>query len=89
MANKKKMVAVITVIFMLIVSCIGLVGCGNMDMVDTVYSYNYAYILLPNGECVEGKVESWRDYEDGDQLQIKINGVIYLTDTTRAVLVKK
>lgn len=30
----------------------------------------------------------WTDFEDGDQLQIIINGVVYLTDTTRAVLVK-
>lgn len=60
----------------------------NYQFMDTTYDYNYAYILLPNGECVEGKVDSWRDYEDGDQLQIVINGVTYLTDTTRAVLVK-
>lgn len=82
---KKKLAAIIIAIALTL--C--LTGCGNMDMIDTVYSYNYAYILLPNGECVEGEVESWRDYEDGDQLQIKINGVTYLTDTTRAVLVKK
>lgn len=82
---KKRLAAIL----MAIVLTLCLMGCGNMDMVDTVYSYNYAYISLPNGECVEGKVESWRDYEDGDQLQIKIDGVIYLTDTTRAVLVKK
>ena len=61
----------------------------NYQFIDTTVSYDYAYILLPNGECVEGKVDSWRDYEDGDQLQIVINGVTYLTDTTRAVLVKK
>lgn len=61
----------------------------NYQLIDTTFGYNYAYILLPNGECVEGKVDSWRDYEDGDQLQIVIDGVTYLTDTTRAVLVKK
>ena len=61
----------------------------NKQIVDFTYNFNYAYILLPNGECVEGEVESWKDFEDGDQLQIKINGVTYLTDTTRAVLVNK
>lgn len=60
----------------------------NYQVLDTTYDYNYAYILLPNGECVEGKVDSWLDYTDGDQLQIVIDGVTYLTDTTRAVLVK-
>lgn len=61
----------------------------NYQFMDTTYDYNYAYILLPNGECVEGKVDSWLDYADGDQLQIVIDGVTYLTDTTRAVLVVK
>ena len=38
---------------------------------------------------IEGKVDSWKDYEDGDQIQVVIDGVTYLTDTTRCVLVKK
>lgn len=80
----KKIIFLLVALAMLI--CL-LCGC-NMQVVDTVYSFDYAYILLPNGDVVEGKVQSWKDYEDGDQLQIKIDGVIYLTDTTRAVLVK-
>ena len=81
----KKLMILVIVIF----TVLALTACGNMDMMDTVYTFNYAYISLPNGECVEGKVESWTDFEDGDQLQIKIDGVTYLTDTTRAVLVKR
>ena len=65
-----------------------LTGC-NMQVVDLTYTFNYAYILLPNGECIEGKVDSWTDYDDGDQIQVVIKGVTYLTDTTRCVLVKK
>ena len=65
-----------------------LTGC-NMQVLDLTYSYNYGYILLPNGECIEGEVESWRDFEDGDQIQVVINGTTYLTDTTRCVLVNK
>lgn len=62
-------------------------GCTNMEIVDTTYTYNYAYISLPNGACIEGKVDSWKDFDDSDQIQIKINGITYLTDTTRAVLI--
>lgn len=73
-------------ILLLILTCL-FTGCGNQDMQDTVYIYDYAYILLPNGEVIEGDVDKWSDYE-GDQLQITIEGNVYLTDTTRAVLIQ-
>lgn len=38
---------------------------------------------------VEGKVESWRDYEDGDQIQVTIDGVTYLVHASDAVLMTK
>ena len=65
-------------------------GCevSNIQVVDTTLRYDYAWISLPSGEVVEGTVESWREFGDGDQIQIKINGTTYLTDTTRAVLAK-
>ena len=62
------------------------VGC-NVDMVDTVYKFDYAIIELPNGEIVEGEVETWRDYEDGEQLQVKINGKTYLTSSYHCTLI--
>lgn len=72
----------------IIFAALVLTGC-NYDYVDMVYSYDYAWISLPNGEVVEGEVEQWRDYGDGDQIQVKIDDKIYLTDTTRCVLMKK
>ena len=63
-------------------------GCGNHQFIDTTWTYNYAIIELPNGEIVEGKVESWNDYE-GEQLQVKINGIIYLTNSFHCVLMQK
>ena len=59
----------------------------NKQIVDFTLKFDYAYIELPGGEIVEGKVQSWRDYDDGDQLQITIDGKTYLTDSTRCVLV--
>ena len=67
----------------------GLTGCGNKDMWDTVYTFDYAIIKLPNGEVVEGKVDKWTDYEDGDQLQVTIDGKIYLTSTLNCTLIQK
>ena len=66
----------------------GLTGCGNKDVWDTVYTFDYAIIKLPNGEIVEGKVDKWTDYEDGDQLQVTIDGKIYLTSTLNCTLIQ-
>ena len=62
-------------------------GCGNMQIIDTTYTFDKAIIRLPNGEVIEGKVESWADFADGDQLQIKINGVTYLVHSENVVLI--
>lgn len=71
--------------------CIMIVGmlCGcNKQIIDLAYNYNYAIIELPNGEIVEGKISSWKDYE-GDQLQIVINGITYLVHSSDAVMMVK
>lgn len=62
-------------------------GC-NMQVIDTTLKYDYAVISLPDGRIVEGRVDSWRDYEDGDQPQVKINGATYLVHSMNVALVK-
>lgn len=62
-------------------------GGFNYQLFDTTYTYDKAIIKLPDGEVVKGKVESWKDYEDGDQLQIKIDGKTYLVHSTNCVLI--
>ena len=66
---------------------LSLVGCGNKNMFDTTYTFDRAIIELPNGEVVNGKVETWTDFEDGDQIQVKINGVTYLVHASDVVLI--
>ena len=61
-------------------------GCGNRQMIDLTYNYKYAVISLPNGDIVEGAVESWRDYDDGDQLQVTVDGVTYLLHAANVAL---
>lgn len=81
---KKNLGTLLLFVFMLLT----LVGCGTYNMVDTTWGYDYAYVLLPNGEVIEGEIEEWKDYSDSEQIQVKINGVTYLTDTTRCVILK-
>lgn len=81
---KKYIAIVLTLVLVLAVTI--LAGC-NKQMVDLTYSYEYAIIGLPNGEVVEGKVSSWTDFEDGDQLQVKIDGKTYLVHSSNVVLI--
>ena len=81
----KKIIALLLAVIVLLSVCL-LAGC-NKQLVDLTYSYEYAIIALPNGEVVEGKVSSWTDYEDGDQLQIRINGKTYLVHSSNVVLI--
>ena len=78
----------IALLLALVCGVLLLAGC-NKQMVDMTYSYEYAIIALPNGEVVEGKVSSWTDFEDGDQLQVKIDGKTYLVHSSNVVLISE
>ena len=82
----KKIIAIILVAALSVGLAAFTVGC-NKQMVDLTYSYEYAIIGLPNGEVVEGKVTSWTDFDDGDQIQVKINGKTYLVHSSNVVLI--
>lgn len=77
-----------TIIVLMLMAFV-LIGCGNYQMVDTVYRFDRAIIYLPNGTIIEGEVDSWMDYEDGDQIQVKIDGVVYLVHSSDVVLIKE
>lgn len=81
----KKTIAIILAV-VLAVGLLALAGC-NKQVVDLTYSYERAIICLPNGEIVEGKVSSWTDFEDGDQIQVKIDGKTYLVHSSNVVLI--
>ena len=77
----KKIIAII----MAVVFAMCMAGC-NYKMLDTKYHFDKAIILLPDGTIVEGEVEKWSDYE-GEQIQVTIDGVTYLTSTFNCILI--
>ena len=79
---KKKILA----LCLIAVISISMVGC-NKQIVDTAYNYNEAVLSLPDGTIVKGKVNSWTDFEDGDQIQVKIDGKTYLVHSSDIVLI--
>ena len=74
------------IILLGLLAMVGLTGC-NKQIVDFTYSYEKAILQLPDGTIVEGKVQSWTDYADGDQIQVKINGKQYLIHSEDVVLI--
>lgn len=66
--------------------CLAMTSC-NKQVVDTTMKYDRAIISLPNGEVVEGKLDSWMDFDDGDQIQAKIDGKTYLVHSTNIALI--
>ena len=70
----------------IILSIFALTSC-NYQAIDLTFSYDYAIIKLQNGKVIEGEVQKWRDYEDGEQLQVTINEVTYLTNSFNCTLI--
>lgn len=82
----KKIIAVGLSALMLVAM---LIGCGNKDLWDTNYTYDKAIISMPDGTVLEGKIDNWTDYDDGDQIQVTIDGIIYLVHSSNIVLINE
>ena len=78
----KVLITILLIVVMLFCSVI-LVGC-NAQLIDTNYKFNYVH-LYETDKCY--KVKSWRDFEDGDQLQITLeDGTVMLVHSTDCAL---
>lgn len=87
MKKFKNQILIVLLALMFILAAV-LSGC-NRQIIDVTYSFDKAIISLPNGEIVEGKVDSWKDYDDGDQIQVKVNGITYLVHSEDVVLISE
>ena len=64
-------------------------GCGNLDILDTNFTYDVALVKWPDGTMKEIQVKQWSHYE-GEQVQvIGKDGAIYLISMNNAVLIRK
>ena len=76
-----------TIVLVLALLLVMTLSACNKQMVDLTYSYERAVLSLPNGEVIEGKVSSWTDFEDGDQIQVRIDGKTYLVHSSNIALI--
>ena len=79
---KKRILAVCAAVLLLLLS-----ACGNKQLFDTTYTFNRAILSLPDGTVIEGTVDSWSDYADGDQIQVVIDGTTYLVHSSCIALI--
>ena len=80
----KKVIAIVAACL----CAVALTGCeGGMQLMDTTYKFDRAIICLPDGTKIEGKCDSWLDYENSDVIQVKIDGVTYLTHYSNVILI--
>ena len=79
----------IAIIVLMLIFALCLTGCqiGNRKIgFDTTQTFHWAIIQLGNGELIEGSVDSWRDFEESDVVQITIKGNTYLTHYSNVIL---
>jgi len=69
---KKKIVSTIMILILLVtLVCAFMTSCNKL-LLDTTYTFKYVHVIEA-GKCY--KVIGWTDYEDGDQLQVNIEGI--------------
>lgn len=63
----KKIIKLLTILLVVF----NLQGCvGNKQIIDTAYSYKYAYVKYGDGTCVKYEIETWSDYSESDAVSI-------------------
>ena len=87
--NKKVLIVVAVAVVLLVTG--GVIywqtHIGNRQLMDVNYHFDRAILKLPNGEVVEGKLNSWLDFDDSDVIQVKIDGKTYLTSYVNVCLI--
>ena len=85
----KKFMCMALVIVFLLGATVSAYAFGNQSWFDTTYSFERVQIAMPDGSVIEGKVQSWQDYEDSDVVQVKVGGKVYLTHYMNVVLISE
>lgn len=82
----RKKISIIVIMMLILTGC----SYSGYDFVDTNYSFDKAYIKMPNNDVVIVDIYTWSDSDDGEQLTIKsTDGTIYLVNSVNCILVKE
>lgn len=90
--KKNALTTIVGIVVVLVVAAILILAFTtytNRSMFDLTQSFEQAVISMPDGEIIKGRVQNWMDYEDGDQIQVRINNKTYLTHISNVVLISE
>lgn len=86
---RKKIMSVIIMVLAIIITITlisTLSSCGNQQWFDTTYTFDYVWITLDGNTIIQGQVQSWKDFDYSDMIQVKINGETYLSHSSNIIL---
>lgn len=68
-----------------------LASCGNKDILNLTYTFEYASVRLPDGTIIDGQVEEWARSDKTDSIRVtfKDGKGTYFTHATNVVLYNK
>ena len=88
MKNKALIIGIIVLVLVIIGGVIyWQTHIGNRQLMDIHYHFDRAVLKLPSGEVVDGKLNSWLDFDDSDVVQVRIDGKTYLTSYMNVCLI--
>ena len=83
----KKILLAILLCLVMSVTALSMVGC-NYQFTDLNYNYTNAYVKIGE-EWKDLEIKSWRDYDDGEQIQITLkDGTVMLVSSYYCILYK-
>lgn len=86
----KKIISIIlgvALIMAFMLTCSVEANASNWQFFDTTYQFDRVQIAMPDGSTIVGDVDSWKDFEASDMIQVKVNGKTYLTHSMNVVLI--
>ena len=82
----KKFTKLAALLLVLLLFCGIFAGC-NEQIFDSTFKFDRCIIKLPDGKIVSGVVESWKDWDNSDVVQVEVNGKTYYTHMLNVALI--
>lgn len=90
MKNKSVIIGAIVMVILVALFVFVIPTMTNIQIWDMTFSFERAIIQVPGGRIIDGKVISWNDFDDGDQIQVKMDdGHTYLVHASNVCLISE